>query len=470
MTAITESTVQLRARRARHTLRVVYKVSALNLRAQMEYRGNFVASIMFGILWQTSTLMFVSVLLTRFKGGLGGFPSSGVLLIVGMRLVAHGLYVLIFYNFAWIPLLVDEGRMDGYFLRPLPVFMQLLLSQFSVNAIGDLLVGFSTLGVALALVHVHWTVAMGLYVLVAVIAGALVEGAVQLTLSCLLLRSPGSRVLGSWVDELLSTFGNYPLSILPRYCAGTLHVRAAARVRRLLPGRGHPRHRAKARSNIGARALVAGRRIRAVLPRAQVVGIQPAALSLRRRLTAPTARPRSASEYAARYAKPGVGDSARCAAFDDHRNADHLGAGFAQRLHRGEYRTAGRRGVLDGEHSASGHVWSFDASLQTVRLAFLADDECVELAAAGGSGVQHRGRDRVGAEGEPADGIEGEVVGEVEHHRADKWRGHGVECDAAQVDVVVGLAPELNVTLPCTTALAGDLVQQCVAVAHGAGA
>ena len=116
MTAITESAVQLRARRARHTLRVVYKVSALNFRAQMEYRGNFVASIMFGVLWQTSTLMFVSVLLTRFKGGLGSFPSSGVLLIVGMRLVAHGLYVLFFYNFAWIPLLVDEGRMDGYFL------------------------------------------------------------------------------------------------------------------------------------------------------------------------------------------------------------------------------------------------------------------------------------------------------------------------------------------------------------------
>jgi ABC-2 type transport system permease protein len=186
----------------------------------MEYRGNFVASIMFGILWQSSTLMFASVLLTRFKGGLGGFPSSGVLLIIGMRLVAHGLYVLCFYNLAWIPLLVDEGRMDGFFLRPLPVFMQLLLSQFSVNAIGDLFVGLSTLGVALVLVHLHWTLLIAAYVVVAVIAGALVEGAVQLMLSCLLLRSPGSRVLGIWVDELMATFGNYPLSILPKTVQG----------------------------------------------------------------------------------------------------------------------------------------------------------------------------------------------------------------------------------------------------------
>ena len=214
------SAMRSRAHRARHTARIVRKVSALNFRAQMEYRGNFIASIMFGILWQTSTLMFASVLLTRFKGGLGGFPSAGVLLIIGMRLVAHGLYVLCFYNLAWLPLLVDEGRMDGYFLRPLPVFMQLLLSQFSVNAIGDLFVGLSTLGVALVLIHLHWTLWIALYVVAAVIGGALVEGAVQLMLSCLLLRSPASRVLGTWVDELMSTFGNYPLSILPRTVQG----------------------------------------------------------------------------------------------------------------------------------------------------------------------------------------------------------------------------------------------------------
>lgn len=222
MTAITATRERRpgRAHELRHLVRVVGKVTALNFRARMEYRADFVISVLFGIIWQTSTLMFASVLLTRFKGGLGGFPAAGVLLIIGMRLLSHGLYVLIFSNLAWLPRLVDEGRMDGYFLRPLPVFTQLLLSQFNVNAIGDIAVGASSLGVALALVHVHWTIAMGLFVAAAVIGGLLVEAALQLVLSCLLLRSPGSRVLGSWVDELMSTFGNYPLSILPRVVQG----------------------------------------------------------------------------------------------------------------------------------------------------------------------------------------------------------------------------------------------------------
>jgi ABC-2 type transport system permease protein len=217
---LTTAEVAPRTHRARHTLRVVRNVTALNLRARMEYRVDFIVSVLFGIIWQTSTLMFASVLLTRFKGGLGDFPASGVLLIIGMRLLSHGLYVLVFSNLAWLPRLVDEGRMDGYFLRPLPVFTQLLVSQFNVNAIGDIAVGASTLGFAVAFVHVQWNIGLGLYVAAAVVGGLLVEAALQIVLACLLLRSPGSRVLGSWVDELMSTFGNYPLSIVPKVVQG----------------------------------------------------------------------------------------------------------------------------------------------------------------------------------------------------------------------------------------------------------
>jgi ABC-2 type transport system permease protein len=132
-----------------------------------------------------------------------------------MRLLSHGLYVIFFNSFSFLPMLVDEGRLDGYFLRPLPVFTQVLLSTFSVNGLGDVVVGASSFIVALTLVHVHWTIAKIAFMAIAIVSGALVEAALQTALGCLLLRSPGSRVLGAWIDELLSSFGNYPLSIFP---------------------------------------------------------------------------------------------------------------------------------------------------------------------------------------------------------------------------------------------------------------
>ena len=128
-----------------------------------------------------------------------------------------------------------------------------------------------------------------------------------------------------------------------------------------------------------------------------------------------------------------------------------------------EHRATGGGGVLDGEHPPAGDVRALDAPLQAVRLALLADDERVQPAAARGGGVQHRGRDRVGAEREPADRVEVEVVGQVEHDLADQRRRRGVEGDAAQVDVVVGLPPRGQHDLAVHDRLVRDLGQQVVA-------
>lgn len=203
-----------RVAQARHTWRVVRAVTAVNLRATLEYRGDAFMMILFGIIWQTSTLIFATVLITRFAG-VGGWPSIGVVLIAGVRLLSHGFYVLIFYNVGLLPGLIDEGRMDGYFLRPVPIFTQLLLSSFNANAIGDLLVAFTLCVVALPQIAVDWTVGKALFLVAGVIGGTLIEAAIQMIAACFLLRSPGTRAIPGFIDEMFGTFGNYPLTILP---------------------------------------------------------------------------------------------------------------------------------------------------------------------------------------------------------------------------------------------------------------
>ncbi|MEP7054634.1 MAG: ABC-2 family transporter protein [Actinomycetota bacterium] len=206
--------VGVRLRRGRHTWRVVRKVTSVNFQAVLQYRTDTMIWIIYGICWQTSTLIFATVLITRFSG-LGGWPSVGVLLIAGMRLLSHGFYVLVFDNFSRLPQIIDEGRFDGYFLRPVPIFTQLLLSSFSMNAIGDLLVAFALCGYALPRIAIHWTVGKVLFLIAGIIGGTLIEAAIQMIAACFLLRSPGTRAVPSFIDELLGTFGNYPLTILP---------------------------------------------------------------------------------------------------------------------------------------------------------------------------------------------------------------------------------------------------------------
>ncbi len=108
-------------------------------------------------------------------------------------------------------------------------------------------------------------------------------------------------------------------------------------------------------------------------------------------------------------------------------------------------------------------VGALDPPLQAVRLALLADHERVQRPAPGGGRVQHRRRDRVGAQGQPAHGVVLPVGGRVEHHLAHERGGDGVQGDPAQVHVVVGLPPAGQGDPAVHDGLVGDLGQQLVA-------
>ncbi len=73
-------------------------------------------------------------------------------------------------------------------------------------------------------------------------------------------------------------------------------------------------------------------------------------------------------------------------------------------------------------------------------LAFLAHHEGIERAASGRSGVQHGDSDRVSTHREPADRIEVQVGGELQHYPTDQWSSLGFQGDATKVYVIVRLA------------------------------
>jgi len=75
--------------------------------------------------------------------------------------------------------------------------------------------------------------------------------------------------------------------------------------------------------------------------------------------------------------KPAPGDGLAGPAVHQDRDADHLGSGRLERVHGGQHRSAGRRGVLHGQHPLPGDVGAFDPALQAMGLLGLADHEGV---------------------------------------------------------------------------------------------
>jgi ABC-2 type transport system permease protein len=195
--------------------RIAWRITKLNFRARLEYRGDFVAAIVVGVLWQASVLVFAGVLLTRFPG-LGGWTSGGVLLIASIRLLSHGLCTLVFSQLWMVVFIMQDGLLDGYLVRPMPVYRQVLLAQFPVNAFGDSAAAVLTFGLALGRLHIAWTLPRVGYLVAGVIGGMLVEAALQTVLAAISLRYTVGLIWFRWLDSVLGTFGNYPLNILPR--------------------------------------------------------------------------------------------------------------------------------------------------------------------------------------------------------------------------------------------------------------
>jgi ABC-2 type transport system permease protein len=201
--------------------RVALRLTALNLRARLQYRGEFLISVILGVIWQSALLVFLAVLFTRFPG-MGGWPKGTILLIAGMRLLSHAVYGFVFSNIFYLPFIMREGRVDAFLLRPLPVYRQVLLDRLHINVFGDLLVAVALFLIALQHAHLAWTPARVVYLVVAVIGGAFLEGGIFTALSCAAFRFPSSFSWTVWIDEILGTFGNYPLSILPALVTGVL--------------------------------------------------------------------------------------------------------------------------------------------------------------------------------------------------------------------------------------------------------
>jgi ABC-2 type transport system permease protein len=209
----------------KHVHRGTWHTSAalirLNLRARLQYRADFILGLVFGILWQSSVLVFATVLVSRFPG-MGGWNRGEVLLIASMRLLSHALAVVVFHNLVLVPRTVQEGRIEGFLLRPMSVYRQVLLSRFHPNSLGDLTVALTLCALALTTMDLTWTPARAGYALAAVIGGMLLEGAVATVFGTLALRSPLVGPWWDWTDEIMSVFGNYPLSILPGVAHGAL--------------------------------------------------------------------------------------------------------------------------------------------------------------------------------------------------------------------------------------------------------
>jgi ABC-2 type transport system permease protein len=185
------------------------------LRAQLQYRANFWTTLMGGVAYQGTQLLFLGVLLSKFDLIAGwGFPE--IAFVFSMRLASHALYVVPFGSLMMTDFIVREGDFDRYLLRPVSPFLQLLTREFRLMSLGDGVLGLGALIIFGLQAPVDWTAAKLVYLILAVVGGSLVETGIQTFFCGLSFLATSTFSLRIFADDSITRFSGYPLTMFGR--------------------------------------------------------------------------------------------------------------------------------------------------------------------------------------------------------------------------------------------------------------
>ncbi|HEV8229246.1 MAG TPA: ABC-2 family transporter protein [Candidatus Limnocylindria bacterium] len=192
--------------------RIYLALMSAGLRGELQYRANFVAWVVTGVVYQLTGFVFIWVVLARFQS-IAGWTLGEVAFLYGLRLLGHGAHLLIFGYFHRIEWLVREGEFDRFLVRPVPALMQVIVHRFPIGPLGDFGGGVALFIVATQLVRVDWSPPALAFVVLTVLGAACVEAGLKLAIASLCFRFLSTRALVFVIDDLFSNFGNYPIRI-----------------------------------------------------------------------------------------------------------------------------------------------------------------------------------------------------------------------------------------------------------------
>ncbi|MFI1018489.1 ABC transporter permease [Streptomyces sp. NPDC020965] len=184
-------------------------------RSQLQYRGDLLITVAGGVAFQGVGLAFVWLIVERF-GAIGGWSMADIAFLYGMRLVAHALWLLPCGQLFGIDKILRTGEFDRYLIRPAGSLTQLFTRRVHLAQVGDLLTGVVILCAAASRLQLDWSLLFALYLVSALVGGAMVEGALLLAAAAVSFRALSTQSLRILIDNIFNNFGGYPLTIFPK--------------------------------------------------------------------------------------------------------------------------------------------------------------------------------------------------------------------------------------------------------------
>nr|WP_078856818.1 ABC transporter permease [Streptomyces sp. NBRC 109706] len=147
------------------------------IRSSLTYRTSFVITTLANV--SITFLDFVAVLLMfSHIDSLGGFGLPEMALLYGSASLSLGVADLLLGNMERVGARIRDGSLDVLLVRPVSVFVQVAADRFELRRMGRVLQAVAVLAWALPRVDVDWSVGSFALLVVTLVSGAVIFGAI----------------------------------------------------------------------------------------------------------------------------------------------------------------------------------------------------------------------------------------------------------------------------------------------------
>ena len=196
----------------RQSFEIYRRLVAAQVRSRLEYRLSLAFELLgsFGI-----TFIDFVVVLVLFSHitALGGWSLWEVAFLYGLAGISFAIADLFIGHIEDTHLSIRSGQFDIVLLRPVGSLLQIIASDLPLRRLGKMAQAAIVFGIALAHLHVNWTIGRAVVLVASIVSGAVIFGSIWVLGACLTFWTVGSGEASNAFTYGGNMFASYPLDI-----------------------------------------------------------------------------------------------------------------------------------------------------------------------------------------------------------------------------------------------------------------
>lgn len=193
-------------------LKMYRHFAGMSLRSMIEYRADFLASLLGVLLLNCASIAQINILSWKYET-IASWTSGELMILYGLYLICWSIYSIFFTHISELENEVVDGTFDRYLYRPLGVFVQFIGGDLKYVGLCDTLLGAILIAVGKLLSGSVW--GMREYALMAlfILSGGTIVVCIRLILACVSFWMTKANPLFSLLTQLSLITEKYPAAI-----------------------------------------------------------------------------------------------------------------------------------------------------------------------------------------------------------------------------------------------------------------